>query len=201
MVGPSVEPGPEENTFWVTNPTSGAKLFTRVTTPPDFDPHKRYPALVLVPGGAQSGEAAFHQRPLDQALAAGGFVILLFDPDGRGRSEGQEDDDGFVHQDGLKAVVNFAATLPYVDNDQIGLVSYSFGVTMASGVLARYPDIPIAFYIDWEGPADRNDTGGCDADHTGHLQGKARCGDEAFWRQREAATFIKEIHRLAFFRL
>jgi len=34
----------------------------------------------------------------------------------------------------------------------------------------------------------RNDTGGCDEAHTGHLQGHP-CDDEYYWRQREASRF------------
>ena len=51
----------------------------------------------------------------------------------------------------------------------------------------------MAFLIDWEGPANRNDTGGCDSSGTGHLQDVASCTDEAFWAQREASTFISQI--------
>jgi hypothetical protein len=63
---------------------------------------------------------------------------------------------------------------------------------MATGALARYPDLPILFYIDWEGPANRDDTGGCDAARLGHLRDHA-CDDEAFWSEREASTFIRLI--------
>jgi hypothetical protein len=64
---------------------------------------------------------------------------------------------------------------------------------MAAGVLARHPDVPVAFLIDWEGPADRNDTGGCDEHQTGHLARIAACDDEAFWSEHEALTFISQI--------
>jgi len=70
---------------------------------------------------------------------------------------------------------------------------------MASGALARYPDLPVLFLIDWEGPANRDDTGGCDADKLGHLQ-EHDCCDHAFWRQREAARFALEM-RVPYLRL
>ena len=178
-------------TYWVTNPTSGARLFCTVVAP-DGCRETRYPTLILVPGGSDYSRAFLESRPVARALSEEGIVAVVFDPDGRGRSQGTEDYDGFTQQDGLKAVIQFAEQLPCVDTGKIGLVSASFGITMASGVLARYPDLPVKFLIDWEGPADRNDTGGCDEYNTGHIKGVA-CDNATFWRQREAATFIKMV--------
>jgi hypothetical protein len=178
----------------VTNPTSGASLLVQVTHPRGYV-EGRLPALVLVPGGRGDSSGFLKSTPGGseaQQLADCGFVVIVFDPDGRGESGGTEDDNGFIHQDGLAEIIRFTAALPEVDAARIGLVSYSYGVTMATGALARYPDVPILFYIDWEGPANRNDTGGCDADKLGHLQGHP-CTDEAFWSEREAATFILSI--------
>lgn len=183
------EPGDEPDTYWVTNPTSGARLFVRVLHPSDWAGEPR-PALILVPGG--NGFSADFLRPPRNAatrIADVGFTVVIFDPDGRGHSEGGEDQNGFIQQDGLAAVIQFAATLPEIDAAQIGVISFSFGITMASGALVRYPGLPVQFLIDWEGPANRNDTGGCDAAHTGHLAGEVACDDEAFWAEREASTF------------
>lgn len=179
---------------WVENPASGADLLVQVIHPASYT-GGRIPALVLVPGGRADSSGFLKPTPGGsdaQQLANRGFVVVAFDPDGRGESGGTEDDNGYVHQDGLAAVIRFAASLSEVDAARIGLVSYSYGVTMATGALARHPDLPILFYVDWEGPADRNDTGGCDADKLGHLQGHP-CSDEAFWSEREAATFILSI--------
>jgi pimeloyl-ACP methyl ester carboxylesterase len=146
------------------------------------------PVLVLVPGGS-SDSSDFTGAPYrGQTIADSGFLVVVFDPDGRGHSEGVEDDNGYIHQDGLAAVIRFAVGLPGADRERVGLASFSYGITMAAGVVARYPDLPLRFLIDWEGPADRNDTGGCDEDRTGHLRNQS-CEDELFWREREAATF------------
>lgn len=178
-------------THWVTNPTSGANLFVQVITPEGWN-GAALPALVLIPGGSgdSSDFISRSQRTLMKLEA--GFALVVFDPDGRGQSEGQEDDNGYTHQDGLAAVIEYAAQLPQIDVNRIGLVSYSYGITMASGALARHPDLPIQFLIDWEGPANRNDTGGCDEDNLGHLIGHP-CDDEDFWSQREASTFALKI--------
>jgi hypothetical protein len=180
--------------YWATNPTSGASLLAKVIHPQGYTTG-RLPALVLVPGGRGDSSGFLKSTPGGseaQQLASRGFVVVVFDPDGRGESGGAEDDNGFIHQDGLAEIIRWAAALPEVDASRIGLVSYSYGVTMATGALARYPDLPILFYLDWEGPANRNDTGGCDADKLGHLQGHP-CDDEAFWSEREASTFIFSI--------
>ena len=129
---------------------------------------------------------------------AGPFAIVVFDPDGRGRSvgiadaPGEEDDGGFVHRDGLATVIHYVAELPEIDGARVALSSVSYGVTMAAGALVRYPDLPILFLIDREGPANRDDTGGCDAADTGHLKAHA-CDDETFWVEREAATFARSL--------
>jgi pimeloyl-ACP methyl ester carboxylesterase len=170
----------------VTNPTSGVELSVALIYPQDWN-GETLPALVVIPGGTDYSRA-ITDRPMGRKLADAGFVIISFDPDGRGRSVGEEDHNGFIHQDGLAAVVESVASLPGVDGEKIGMVSMSYGITMASGALARYPNLPVRFLMDWEGPANRNDTGGCDEDRTGHLQGHP-CDDEDFWREREASTF------------
>jgi pimeloyl-ACP methyl ester carboxylesterase len=188
-----VSPAPqEENVYWVTNPASGARLYVQVIHSREWG-GEPLPTLVLIPGGT-GDSSGFTEPPSNKAqqMADEGFTIVVFDADGRGRSEGVEDQDGYIHQDGLAAVVEFAATLPGVNAEQIGLVSWSYGVTMATGALARHPDLPVRFLIDWEGPADRNDTGGCDEAETGHLQDRS-CDDEDFWREREASTFALQL--------
>lgn len=182
----------EEGAYWVTNPASGVQLYVQVVLPQDWG-GEPLPALILVPGGTGSGSDFLGpQKERTQSIADAGFVLVVFDPDGRGRSEGVEDQNGFTHQDGLAEVTRFAATLPEVDETQIGIVSWSYGVTMASGALARHPDLPVRFLIDWEGPANRDDTGGCGEDAVGHLQGHP-CDDENFWREREASTFALDL--------
>ena len=188
------ERGSRPNAYWLTNPTSGAALHVEVIHPPDWDGSTPLPAIVLVPGGSGDSRAfrgSAARQPL--ALLQAGFAVVIFDPDGRGFSGGEEDYNGFIHQDGLAQVIRFAAALPQVDGDRVGLATISYGITMATGALARHPDLPARFLIDAEGPADRNDTGGCDAAGTGHLGEVAACDDEDFWAQREALTLIAQV--------
>jgi pimeloyl-ACP methyl ester carboxylesterase len=180
----------------VTNPTSGAKLYVATFLPQDSAGRKS-PAVILIPGGNGDSSSFTRKSPRGDSevgqFTKAGFAAVVFDPDGRGKSEGKEDYAGYAHQDGLRAVIQYTASLASVDAKQIGIVTYSYGITMGSGVLARYSDLPVKYLMDWEGPADRNDTGGCDGQGKGHLQQVASCSDEAFWRQREASTFIAQV--------
>ncbi len=188
---PEYTEGDEEGTYWVTNPTTGSKLYVEVLTP--RGPKSNLSALVLVPGGSGTSRDFLQEKKHARDIVSEGFVVVLFDPEGRGRSEGEEDNNGTIGQDGLYAVVEFAARLDNVDPARLGIASFSYGITMASGMLARYPDSSARYLVDWEGPSDRNETGACDDDATGHLQDIADCDDEAFWAEREALTFIAEI--------
>ena len=187
--GIAVRPAGEPGTYWVTNPTSGVELFTTVMRPANWDGDP-LPTVVIIPGGTSSG-SAITEGDISRMAINRGFAVVALDPDGRGRSGGEEDYNGYTHQDGLAAVIEFAAGLPEVDADRMGLMSFSYGVTLASGVLARCPELPIRFFIDWEGPADRGDTTlGCrpspDYDWP-------PCDDDAAWAEREALTFIRHI--------
>lgn len=176
-------------TYAVTNPTTNAKLAVYVFAPQDTS-GKKFPAVVLVPGGNGAGQGLSREAI---QFANAGIVALAFDPDGRGKSEGTEDYAGFKQQDGLVAVIRFAATLPQVDAQQIGIATYSYGITMGSGALARYPDLPVKFLIDWEGPVDRDDTTvGCRNDGKSRIPWQP-CSDNAFWSEREAITFIAKV--------
>ena len=180
-------PADEANTYWVVNPSSGSRLFVRVAYPRGWN-GESLPALILVPGGTGATEPR-----KAEALAAEGFLVIIFDPEGRGRSEGTEDYNGFIGQDGLAAVIEAATALPGLDANRYGLVSYSYGVTLATGALARHPDLPIDFYIDWEGPVDRTyTTTGCGGNRAGGIQWQP-CTDDGWWSEREALTFIAQI--------
>lgn len=180
-------PAQELDAYWVVNPTSAARLWVRVFYPENWNGTQELPALVLMPGGIGRAEPekAAH-------LASQGYIVIIFDADGRGRSEGTEDYNGYVTQDGLAAVITAAATLPGLDLDQYGLVSFSYGVTAAAGVLARHPSLPIDFFIDWEGPVNRQyTTTGCTG--ISHNIDWQPCTDDTWWAEREALQFIGSV--------
>lgn len=174
--------------YFVTNPSSGSKTFVKIMSAGDESP-----TLFLIPGGTGTSRDFLSKKKSAQTLVDAGFTVILFDPEGRGNTEGEEDYNGFVTQDGFAAIVDFAKERTEVDPERMGIVSFSYGVTLASGYLSRYPDSGINFLIDWEGPIDRNDTGGCDQDDTGHVKSYADCDDEEFWAEREAIIFISDL--------
>ncbi|MBI2894669.1 MAG: hypothetical protein HYY06_14035 [Deltaproteobacteria bacterium] len=178
----------------VRNPTSGIDWWAKAFYPEDGGAENQYPAVISVPPGSGAGsdsEDAEDPSRSPAVQAEAGFVVVIFDPDGRGNTEGGEDDDGFTHQDGLAALVLTVADLPFVDGERIGISTASYGITMGSGVLARYPELPVQFLLDVEGPADRDDTGHCDESDTGHLDHD--CEDDTWWSEREAATFMTQV--------
>jgi pimeloyl-ACP methyl ester carboxylesterase len=182
------QPAGADNTFWVTNPTSSAKLYVQVFYPNDWNGTDSLPALVLMPGGIAESDPQKAAR-----LSGQGLLVIIFDADGRGKSEGTEDYNGYITQDGLAVVINVVTSLPGLDAKRYGLVSFSYGVTAATGTLARYPDLPIKFYIDWEGPVDRNyTTTGCGQNRAEGIQWQP-CTDNAWWSEREAVNFIGSV--------
>lgn len=183
--------GTEANTYYVVNPTSGDKLYTWVIYPSGKDGDASLPPIVLIPGSTETSDGfTAGERKDAQPIADAGFAVYAFDPEGRGKSEGEEDNNGSIGQDGLAEIINFASAQQ--SQQAVGVISFSYGVTMATGALARHQDLPVAFLIDWEGPADRNDTGGCDADDTGHMK-DVGCTNEAFWKEREAINFVDQL--------
>jgi hypothetical protein len=179
---------------WITNPTSGVELRASIMYPDGYDsddPDVLYPGIVLVPGGAASG-GGFFASGHAQSLADRGVVTIFFDPDGRGQSTNDgtylvEDYCGYLHQDGLHAVLQHLEAIPGIDPENIGVQSRSYGITMAAGSLGRYPDSPrVKYLLEWEGPADRTDT----AAPNGHVP--VPPSDDAFWLEREPGNFIDD---------
>lgn len=192
---PGTAPLPYESTA-VTNPASGCPLPVHIHRVRALGDTELLPAIVLVPDLQFDGRM-FDAEDFAQDLASAGFAVLHFDPEGRGGSSGYpEDDCGLIHQEGLRACVEYLARRPYVDSQNVGILSFGYGITMAAGMLARHGDsVPVQFLIDFEGPADRSQT--C-ADSGGHLPVPA--DSEAFWQEREAARSIKSV-RCAYLRL
>jgi hypothetical protein len=187
---------------WVAAP-NGNGLYTRIVQPvPALYPGRRFPALITVPGGTGAG-APLADSPAYRELAGSGFVVIAFNAEGRGtglagnlQSEGTENCNGFVHQDDLKAIVEYAAGLPNVDAGNIGVETSSFGIAIGAGALGRYPSLPVAYLVDQEGPHDNRVITFYDAGHEtavcGHLSTITDPSpeNEAFWAEREAVRYV-----------
>jgi hypothetical protein len=194
---------------------SGNTLYGLIRRPdPAKHPGLCLAAVVLVPGGINPGRTAALSDEA-QMLSAAGMVVLTFNAEGRvdsrapddKESEGSEDYNGFRGQDGLRAVVEYALALPYVIADNVGIRSQSYGITMAAGCLGRYPELPVKYLVDGEGPPDSyvtcKETWSLDADPSndqtelifgilGRYSTERNPSEEniAFWAEREAVRFI-----------
>jgi len=175
-------------TLGVQNPASGCTLYTHIHYPAWASAANPVPGVILVPDSNQTG-TVFDASNLADNLARDGFAVLHFDADGRGLSSPYpEDYGGFVNQDGMHACAQTLAGRPYVDSTRLGVYTLGYGVTPATGMIARYPLPRMKFLLDWEGPADRFQT--C-SDAGGWVPIAPDSGD--FWLEREAARFIKQV--------
>ncbi len=187
---PNMLPYTDAEEVWVYNPTSGVDLYCHIHRSGDFDSNLTYPGVVLIPGGSGEG-TSFDANGQADAFADAGFIVMHFDPDGRGLSTNggqytEEDYNGFIQQDGLREVFQYLVDLPETDDDNCGMFSNSYGITMAAGTLARYPTNPHAkFLIDFEGPHNRTVTAQINGGHVPH-----DTSDAEFWSEREADQFM-----------
>ena len=125
-------------------------LYYRLILPTDFDPTKKYPAVVYVYGGphAHNIDASrnWGARGWDIWMAQQGYVMFCLDNRGsenRGlafeqatfRNLGVEE-----MKDQLKGV-EYLKSLPYVDADRLGVHGWSFGGFMTTSLMTTYPDV------------------------------------------------------------
>jgi dipeptidyl aminopeptidase/acylaminoacyl peptidase len=113
--------------------SDGKEMLTWVVFPPNFDPAKKYPALLYCEGGPQSSiSQMWSYRWNFQLMAANGYIVVA--PNRRGTlSFGQEwtdqisgDYSGQNIRD-LLAAIDEVAREPYVDRDRLGCVGASYG--------------------------------------------------------------------------
>lgn len=139
-------------------------LYYRLIKPVNFDPNKKYPAVIYVYGGPHAqmihNTRNYDARGWDIYMAQLGYVMLTVD--NRGSSNrGLEFENCTFRQLGTEEMkdqvkgVDFLKSLGYVDNNRIGVHGWSFGGFMTTNLMLTYPDIfkvgvaggPV---IDWE---------------------------------------------------
>ena len=113
--------------------TDGKQMLTWVVYPPNFDPDRKYPALLYCQGGPQSTVSQFWSYRWNlQIMAANGYIVVA--PNRRGLPGfGQEwleqisgDYGGQNMKDYLSAIDEIARE-PYVDANRLGAVGASYG--------------------------------------------------------------------------
>lgn len=133
------------------NVNDGTTLHARLTLPPDFDPARKYPAIL---GSVYSNTA--HNRwggriyhptwAIDQFLAQQGYVIMNVDisgSSGHGKAFRQRirEDYGGVDVDDLYSGVRYLIGQGYVDEHRVGLWGSSYGGLLTTMSLFRRPGV------------------------------------------------------------
>jgi len=121
----------------------GKKMLVWVVYPPNFDPAKKYPALLYCQGGPQSALTQFYSFRWNlQLMASNGYIIVA--PNRRGmpghgtkwNEEISKDHGGLAMKDYLRAIDN-VSNEPFVDKQRLGCVGASYGgysVYMLAGI-------------------------------------------------------------------
>lgn len=139
-------------------------LYYRLIKPVNFDPNKKYPAIIYVYGGPHAqmihNTRFYDARGWDLYMAQQGYVMLTVDNRGSDNRGIKFENCTFRHlgTEEMKDQVQgakFLQSLPYVDADKIGVHGWSFGGSMTTNLMLTYPDIfkvgvaggPV---IDWQ---------------------------------------------------
>ena len=125
-------------------------LYYRLITPPNMEPGKKYPTLVYVYGGPHS------QLVTDSWLAGGNLYFLflaqqgyvVFTVDNRGTDNRGFEFESCTHRhlgeiemaDQMEGV-KFLKSLPYVDQNRMGVEGWSFGGFMTITMKLAHPEV------------------------------------------------------------
>ncbi len=127
---------------------NGPVLWARLIKPANFDPSKKYPAIVQVYGGphAQSVMNRWSGVGIDQVYAHKGFVIWQLDNRGSfGRGHEFESavfqQLGKIELEDQKKGVEYLLSLGFVDPKRIGVNGWSYGGFMTLNCLLNAPDV------------------------------------------------------------
>ena len=123
-------------------------LFCRLITPPNFDPKKQYPAVVYLYGGPHVQlvtESWLGGSNLWlQLMAQKGYVVFSVDSRGSG-NRGRAFEQATFRQLGTAEMadqlegVKYLKTLPYVDQNRLGIHGWSFGGFLTTTLMTRAP--------------------------------------------------------------
>ncbi len=113
--------------------TDGKEMCTWVVLPPDFDPNKKYPAILYCQGGPQQAVSQFWSYRWNfMIMAANGYIVIA--PNRRGLpgfgAEWNRQISGDYGGQNMKdylAAVDYMKEKPYVDGDRIGAIGASYG--------------------------------------------------------------------------
>jgi dipeptidyl-peptidase-4 len=121
----------------------GETLVWQMTTPPGFDPSKEYPVIMQVYGGPSGGGVKRSwQSATNQLLTEAGYVIFRMDNRGEGyRSAAFKQalylKMGQPEVEDQVLAINYLRSLPFVDDDRIAAMGWSYGGFMTLHMLTE----------------------------------------------------------------
>ena len=113
--------------------TDGGEMLTWVALPSDFDPQKKYPALLYCQGGPQSAVSQFWSYRWNvQMMTANGYVVVLPNRHGvpgfgQAWNEQISGDYGGQNMRDYMSAINAVKQEPWVDENRLGAVGASYG--------------------------------------------------------------------------
>lgn len=112
-----------------------------IIKPADFDPSRKYPAILDIHGGPKTvyGEVFFHEM---QLWANEGYVVLYTNPRGSdGRGNEFADIRGkygtIDYEDVMKFVDESARRFPFIDENKLGVTGGSYGGYMTNWIIGQ----------------------------------------------------------------
>ena len=118
----------------------GDSCYGWLLMPPNFDPARKWPTVILIHGGPQGAWLdQFHPRWNAQMFAAPGYVVAMLNPRGstgfgqRFTDQISRDWGGRVYEDIMRGV-DVVAALPYVDTARMGAAGGSYGSYMVNWI-------------------------------------------------------------------
>ena len=145
------------------------------------------PGVLLIPSEGSGDVFEGWGTPANvRELAGLGWAVFAVDLAGRGQSWGVESRGGPEHHADVRAALRRLAAEPGVDSTRIGVVSFGAGASAVAGALASPPG-PVAFWIDVEGPSDRELLA-----YLGPAMGHPK-EDDRYWWPREPVRWMPKI--------
>lgn len=125
----------------------GVELFCRIITPPNFDRTKKYPVVVYVYGGPGAQEVTnifgsgryflwFYM------MAQKGYIVFTLDNRGSANRGSDFEQATFRHLGSVEVKdqmtgVNYLKSLPYVNENRLGVYGWSYGGFMTTSLMLR----------------------------------------------------------------
>lgn len=124
----------------------GQTLYYSIQLPPNFDPNKKYPALVEVYGGPGAQTVTRNwERLSDQFYSREGYVVFRLDNRGMA-NRGKKFEDVIYRQTGGPEVrdqllgVEWLKSQPFIDADRVGIQGWSYGGYMTLMTILQAPE-------------------------------------------------------------